>query len=62
MVMATMTVHYFNLVVPLAHKATAMRIRGTAGNCQAAPRAVSVLIGEFLRHSDVDSTTQRVGL
>lgn len=54
-----MTVRIDNLVVPLAHKATAMRITDT--DCSSSERsgAVSVPIGESLRHGDVDSTNQR---
>ena len=59
MVKATMTERMFNLVVPLAHEATAMRTTETAGRCQNASGAVSALIGPGLRCGDVDSTTGR---
>lgn len=59
MVTATMTERSFNLVVPLAHKATAMRITDTAGSCRDRSGAVSPLIGAGLRRGDVDSTTGR---
>ena len=49
----------FNLVVPLAHEATAMRITDTAGSSRAASSAVSPLIGASLRQGDVDSTNGR---
>jgi RNA-directed DNA polymerase len=61
MVKASMTVRIIHLVVPLAHKATAMRIKETAGRGRNASCAVSVLIGQGLRRGDVDSTTQRYG-
>jgi RNA-directed DNA polymerase len=48
-----------NLVVPLAHKATAMRTTGTDRQCSAKPGAVSQLIGASLRPGDVDSTNGR---
>lgn len=35
----------FNLVVPLAHEATAMRIQDSTGGVRARSRAVSQLIG-----------------
>ena len=57
MVKATMTERSLNLVVPLAHEATDMRIRGTADSVQARSRAVSPLIGSDLRQGDVHSTT-----
>jgi RNA-directed DNA polymerase len=57
-----MTVRFFNLVVPLAHKATAMRITDTTGCCLDRSGAVSPLIGYDLRLSDVDSTNIRFGL
>jgi retron-type reverse transcriptase len=60
MVKATMTVRTFNLVVPLAHKATAMRIAETARHRSARSGAVSPLIGHCgLRRGDVDSTNTR---
>lgn len=48
-----------NLVVPLAHPATAMRTKGTTGHRPSRPCAVSPLIGTRLRQRDVDSTTWR---
>jgi len=45
MVKATMTVRTFNLVVPLAHKATDMRTTVTSRRCPDRPGAVSPLIG-----------------
>lgn len=62
MVMAVMTERSFNLVVPLAHKATAMRITDTAGSFRGWSGAVSQLIGASLWSSDVDSTNLRFGL
>ena len=59
MVKANMTVRNFNLVLPLAQKATAMRIMETAGSNQNASSAVTSLIGANLRQSDVDSKIQR---
>lgn len=59
---ALMTVRIFNLVVPLAQKATDMRTRETAGSVQNVSRAVSTLIGASLRRGDVDSTTLCFGL
>jgi RNA-directed DNA polymerase len=47
------------LVVPLAHKATAMRIEDTAGSNRVWSSAVSPLIGACLRRGDVDSTNGR---
>lgn len=57
-----MTVRSFNLVVPLAHKATAMRTTDTVGSSLVRSGAVSPLIGNSLRRGDVDSTIQRFGL
>jgi len=54
-----MTERIFNLVVPLAHKATDMRITDTSGSVQAWSGAVSPLIGQCLRRGDVDSTNGR---
>jgi len=48
-----------NLVVPLAHEATAMRIRDTTDLMIGASRAVSPLIGHGLRRGNVDSTMER---
>jgi RNA-directed DNA polymerase len=60
MVKATMTVRTFNLVVPLAHEATAMRITETARHSSGRSGAVSPLIGrQGLRQGDVDSTNTR---
>jgi retron-type reverse transcriptase len=60
MVKATMTVRTFNLVVPLAHEATAMRITETARHSSDRSGAVSPLIGQQgLRRGDVDSTNTR---
>lgn len=60
MVMATTPVRNFNLVVPLAQKATAMRITDTSGlDTRARSGAVSTLIGASLRRGDVDSTKTR---
>jgi hypothetical protein len=60
MVKATMTVRTFNLVVPLAHKATAMRTAETARQRPGRSGAVSPLIGRCgLRRGDVDSTNNR---
>ncbi|MGY1490756.1 hypothetical protein ACW4YW_15220 [Methylobacillus pratensis] len=61
MVKAMMTVLIFNLVAPLAHKATAMRTKGTAGRIQRRPCAVSRLIGPSLLAGDVDSAMNRRG-
>lgn len=49
-----------NLVVPQAHKASAMRVRETAStrNLERS-RAVARVIGEYLRPSDVDRTMGR---
>jgi RNA-directed DNA polymerase len=59
MVKATMTERSFNLVVPLSHKDTAMRITDTAGSSRVRSGAVSPLIGSGLRKGDVDSTNRR---
>lgn len=48
-----------NLVVPLAHKATAMRTADTSGESVGWSGAVSPLIGASLRQGDVDSTNGR---
>ena len=52
-----MTERSFNLVVPLAHEATAMRTTETAGSTPGRSGAVSLLIGASLRQGDVESTT-----
>jgi len=57
-----MTARLNNLVLPLAQKATAMRTTDTADSNQARSGAVSLLIGNILRHSDVDSKTIQSGL
>ncbi|MYM31519.1 reverse transcriptase [Duganella sp. CY15W] len=54
-----MSVRFLNLVVPLAHKATAMRVAETGQRCLARSGAVSPLIGYSLRRGDVDSTNGR---
>jgi RNA-directed DNA polymerase len=60
MVKATMTVRTFNLVVPLAHKATAMRTADTTRHSSGRSGAVTPLIGRCgLRRGDVDSTNTR---
>jgi RNA-directed DNA polymerase len=64
MVKANMTVRHFNLVLPLASKATDMHAKDTAeSNTQAASCAISPMIGSSLRRGDVDSkignSTQR---
>jgi hypothetical protein len=60
MVKATMTVRTFNLVVPLAHEATAMRTADTTRRRAGRSGAVSPLIGRCgLRRGDVDSTNTR---
>ena len=56
-VKALMPVRNMNLVVPLAHEATAMRTTDTAATVRAWSGAVAPLIGESLRPGDVDSTT-----
>jgi hypothetical protein len=61
-VKASMTVRIIYLVVPLARKATAMRIKETAGSRRNVSCAVSALIGFGLRRGDVDSTTYCFGL
>ena len=53
-----MTERQIDLVVPLAQKATDMRITETTDICPDRSGAVSQLIGEGLRLSDVDSTTR----
>ncbi len=59
MVMATIPVRNNNLVVPLAHEATAMRTTETDGSSLERSGAVSPLIGESLLQGDVDSTNGR---
>lgn len=59
MVMAMMTERLINLVVPLAHEATDMRITDTTGTSRDRSGAVSPLIGSDLRRGDVDSTNTR---
>ncbi|SDX15037.1 Reverse transcriptase (RNA-dependent DNA polymerase) [Variovorax sp. YR634] len=58
-VKAPMPVRNLNLVAPLPHEGTAMRITDTAASVQAWSGAVSPLIGFDLRQGDVDSTNQR---
>lgn len=60
--MAIMTVRFKNLVLPLAQKATAMRINDTTGSSQVRPSAVTPLIGANLRQSDVDCKIMQSGL
>lgn len=55
MVTAIMTERYINLVSPLAHKATDMRITDTTGSRRDWSGAVSPLIGLGLLGRDVDS-------
>lgn len=57
-----MTVRLNNLVLPLAHKATAMRTIDTTGSSQDRSSAVTPLIGNNLRQSDVDSKILQSGL
>jgi retron-type reverse transcriptase len=60
MVKAAMTERTFNLVAPLAHKATAMRVTDTAGlDTQDRSGAVSLLTVCSGRQSDVDSVNER---
>jgi RNA-directed DNA polymerase len=59
MAKATMTERNFNLVVPLANKATDMRTADTAGNCLVRSGAVTPLIVCSDRQGDVDSTNKR---
>ena len=56
-VKALMPVRDLNLVVPLAHEATAMRTADTAAPVQAWSGAAAQLIGASLRPGGVDSTT-----
>lgn len=58
-VKAITPVRNLNLVVPLAHKVTDMRITDTAGLGQARSGAVSQRIGHGLLSGDVDSTNKR---
>lgn len=51
-----MTERKFNLVVPLAHEANAMRIAETDRRCAAPSGAVTPMIDNGLRRSDVEST------
>jgi RNA-directed DNA polymerase len=59
-VKAAMTERSFNLVVPLVHKTTDMRFTETDRQCATRSSAVSPMIGEGLRRSDVDSTIDAV--
>lgn len=65
-VMAITPVRTSNLVVPLAHEATAMRTTDTAGDNLDRSGAVTPLIGAVtntsLRQGDVDSTTPTPGI
>ena len=58
-VKAITPVRTLNLVVPLGHKPTAMRITDTAAPVQAWSGAVAPLIGQGLWRGDVDSTHLR---
>ena len=58
-VKAVMTERIFNLVVPLPHKGTDMRIKDTSGSSRAASRAVFPL---SIRRGDVESTITTPGL
>lgn len=58
-VKANMTVRHFNLVLPPAHKATAMHTKDTAESHQAASCAVTMPIDETPGQGDVDSKKQR---
>lgn len=53
----SLPVRNLNLVAPLPHKGTAMRITDTAAFAQAASGAIFPMIGESLRGDDVDSAT-----
>ena len=57
-VKAIMPERFSNLVVPLAHEATAMRETDTAGSSRERSGAVIPLIGASLRRDDVDSTNR----
>ena len=50
-----MTVQNINLVLPLAQKATAMRIMETAGSHQNVSSAITLPISKTFQQSDVDS-------
>lgn len=54
-----MTERIYNLVLPLAQKATAMHTMETADSNQNMSSAVASLIGNRLQQVDVDSNTQR---
>ncbi len=56
---APMPVRTLNLVTPLAHEATDMRVTDTAGSSRVWSGAVSPVIGDSLRGSDVDSVNTR---
>lgn len=58
-VMAIMPVRSLNLVAPLAHKATAMRIQDIAGHGRVRSCAVTPLSANRARWGDVDSATRR---
>ena len=57
-----MTVRLNHLVLPLAHKATAMRTIDTTGSRQDRSSAITPLIGSHLRQGDVDSKNLQSGL
>lgn len=57
-----MTVRLHNLVLPLAQKATAMRIIDTTDHDQDRSSAVTSLIGANLRQGDIDSKNLQSGL
>ena len=59
MVMATMPARHFDLVMPLAHEATAMRTTETAGSRLDRSGVVSGLIVNDLRPGDVDRMNGR---
>jgi len=59
LVKASMPERLLNLVMPLPHKGTAMRITATADPHRARSGAVAQLIGTSLRPGDVDSMTRR---
>jgi RNA-directed DNA polymerase len=56
---ARMPARILNLVAPLPHEGTAMRITDTTACVQARSGAVTPLVGEGLRRGDVDSAKQR---
>jgi retron-type reverse transcriptase len=56
---ALMPVRILNLVAPLPHEGTDMRIADTGGSSRVRSGAVSPLIGASLRRGDVDSANER---